>query len=76
MYKDDLAILTSLQHYKDFIKNIKKNLEKQKKIKQKEEEKEYLRKGQQPKIVVMNETAHSNVIVRTDNVVMMNNDRF
>jgi len=33
MYKDNLAILTSLKHYKDFIKNIKKNIEKQKKLK-------------------------------------------
>jgi hypothetical protein len=29
MYKDNLAVLTSIAHYKEFIKNIKKNLEKQ-----------------------------------------------
>jgi hypothetical protein len=29
MYKDDLAILTSINNYKEFVKNIKKNLEKE-----------------------------------------------
>lgn len=29
MYKDNLAVLTSINHYKEFIKNINKNLEKQ-----------------------------------------------
>lgn len=28
IYKDDLAIQTSIEHYKEFIKNIHKNLEK------------------------------------------------
>lgn len=55
MYKDNLAVLTSISHYKEFIKNIKKNIEKQNKAKRDEEEKEYLRKGSQPKIIVMNE---------------------
>ncbi len=59
MYKDDLAILTSINNYKEFVKNIKKNLEKERQIKQKEEEKELLRKGQQPKIVVLNEQTNN-----------------
>lgn len=28
IYKDDIAIQTSIKHYKDFIKNIKRNLDK------------------------------------------------
>lgn len=40
MYKDNLAVLTSISHYKDFIRNINKNLEKQSKLKQEEEMKE------------------------------------
>ena len=55
MYKEDLAVITSINNYKEFVKNIKKNLEKIKKIKEKEEEKEQLRKGQAPKIVVLND---------------------
>jgi hypothetical protein len=29
VYKDDIAILTSIENYKEFIKNIKSNLEKE-----------------------------------------------
>lgn len=53
MYKENLAVLTSIDHYKDFIKNINKNLEKKQKLKQKEEEKEQRRKEMQPKIVLI-----------------------
>jgi len=31
MYKDNLAIATSLKHYKEFIKNIQKHIDKKKK---------------------------------------------
>lgn len=55
MYKDNLAVLTSLSNYKEFIKNINKNLEKQKQQKQIEDSKELLRKGSQPTIVVLND---------------------
>jgi len=32
MYSDNLAILTSINNYKDFIKNINKNLDKQRQL--------------------------------------------
>lgn len=60
MYKDNLAVLTSITHYKDFVKNIKGNLEIQKKVKRDEEEKEYIKKSTQPKIVIMNEPIQGN----------------
>lgn len=45
MYKDNLAIQTSLNNYKEFIKNINKHLEKERNQKIKEEEKEYRKKN-------------------------------
>ena len=33
VYMDDLAVLTSINNYKEFVKNIKKNLEKERMIK-------------------------------------------
>ena len=37
VYKDDLAVQTSIEHYKEFIKNIKSNLEKEKLLKMKKD---------------------------------------
>jgi len=36
-YKEDIAIQTSIEHYKDFIKNIHKNLEKRQKANRQQE---------------------------------------
>lgn len=52
MYKENLAIQTSLQHYKEFIKNLQKHKEKEEKQRKIEEEKEFMRKSSQPKIIV------------------------
>jgi hypothetical protein len=44
-------------------------------MKQIEEEKEYLRKGSQPKIVVMNEPSQNNNMVFNDNPLLKNPDK-
>ena len=40
VYGEDLAIQTSIEHYKEFIKNINKNIEKQRDMPRKQEMKE------------------------------------
>lgn len=59
VYKDDLAVLTSIENYKEFIKNIKNNIEKEKQQKQKQAELDIVRKGSQPMIVVLNEQTNN-----------------
>ncbi len=74
MYKDNLAVLTSIQHYKEFVKNIKGNLEIQRKAKKEEEQKELLKKQSQPKILIMNEPVQNNSYRggQSDNQVKVN----
>ena len=44
-YGENIAVLTSVTAYKDFIKNIKKNLEKENQQQQIEEQRELLKKA-------------------------------
>ena len=41
MYKDNLAVQTSLKNYKEFIKNINRHLQKEQDLKRIEQEKEF-----------------------------------
>ena len=55
MYKDNLAIATSLKHYKEFIKNIQKHIDKKKK----EDEKQQTKMLDKPKIVIFNDNINT-----------------
>lgn len=59
-YGENVAVLTSVMVYKDFIKNIKKNLEKENQNKTLEEQRELIKKASQPQIVVIGNDSRDN----------------
>ena len=60
-YGENIAVLTSVTAYKDFIKNIKKSLELANKNRLLEEQQELMRKASQPQIVIIgNDSSRGN----------------
>ena len=53
MYKDEFAIVTSAEYYREFIKNIQKIKEKQLEVKCKTDKIKQMKRDSMPKIVIL-----------------------